>query len=645
MAVVIILLASITPSFASDGFSLFPVQKIFFSESNVNQEFVRFLASNKTYVNTLLNEKIKAAFPSNIASTIDDNNKYKTFIVSAYISRASRYDINKPDGTIDIYLPITLSINFTNMLTGEVIYSYSYTNYSVYTAETVNLQDETFNNLYRRNLDDLTNEMLSTAKKRFKPFTIETKVFRIWKGYIILDKGLDNGISVNDSLSDKQGNLINVIHAGINYSVAVSVLGTPATGTVLSKLSSQTLDNIKKPRVVILKIDNPDAFPEEVAQQFFSESLGSAAKFSILPIQRHFYSLQRYVIETTKIGQSIRFERELPNYFIRMSILPPTYVQYPTNKQYVKNDVYTVSVFGEMLDNSGRVLYATDITETLEEQVVSGLTFANEARMQVLVKNALTGLGKKFADNVKFNHVELPLVNTDEGNVFVADTTKALVPGVNAKVFRNLGNMPGTNEKILVPIWEVAAAGIESGNVRASKVMPTSNNAPAPEKGDFISMDAVQNSSINNFKRITMCPASINLGGEPMISCDVIARYAVSANLVYPFYSGADFSDDVSRVIKDSVFKKRESFPVVSDLTCCVEPVYKIIKNSNSDCTLTAGLRLKQSDTIVFRKGLEQKISVMSPNGNDRTTLELEIRKGYFDLLSDIAKKVDVQFN
>ncbi len=70
---------------------------------------------------------------------LDNKNKYNTFVVWIDIQRVSQYKIDKSQKLIDYYLPLTMSINFANMVTGEILYSYSYTYYARY--ETIKQSD------------------------------------------------------------------------------------------------------------------------------------------------------------------------------------------------------------------------------------------------------------------------------------------------------------------------------------------------------------------------------------------------------------------------------------------------------------------------------------------------------------------------
>jgi hypothetical protein len=68
----------------------------------------------------LLQQRAQAHFPE-LETTIDSKNRLRTLALSVQVTRVSRYQIDKTDGTTDIYLPITLSVYFSNPVTGEVL--------------------------------------------------------------------------------------------------------------------------------------------------------------------------------------------------------------------------------------------------------------------------------------------------------------------------------------------------------------------------------------------------------------------------------------------------------------------------------------------------------------------------------------------
>ena len=69
---------------------------------------------------------LKQSFGEKIVDTISQKTKNRTYVASLEVLRASEYIVKK-DSTAEIFLPVTLSLKLTNVLSGEVIYSDSVT--------------------------------------------------------------------------------------------------------------------------------------------------------------------------------------------------------------------------------------------------------------------------------------------------------------------------------------------------------------------------------------------------------------------------------------------------------------------------------------------------------------------------------------
>ena len=142
----------------------YPVQGIFVSKQNENKKIVIDKKDEETAFEInfmsdefkdIIKEKQKSFFIpefikqykdsfDNIAPELTDKNKYTTLVSYISIPRASKYIVKKPAGD-EIYLPLTTSINFVNILTGETIYSTSHTIY---------------NKLYENNYNKISNKYI-----------------------------------------------------------------------------------------------------------------------------------------------------------------------------------------------------------------------------------------------------------------------------------------------------------------------------------------------------------------------------------------------------------------------------------------------------------------------------------------------------
>ena len=128
------LLALFCSAAVAQGVSVYPVEDVFISPT-ANDAFKKAIlgeGSGKDRlfgIKTFLGE-FKATFPG-AATTIDNGNKYTTFAAYIQVPRVSLYEIQKTQQLVDMYLPVTMSVTFANMVTGESLYSYAYTYYSV----------------------------------------------------------------------------------------------------------------------------------------------------------------------------------------------------------------------------------------------------------------------------------------------------------------------------------------------------------------------------------------------------------------------------------------------------------------------------------------------------------------------------------
>ena len=111
--------------------NVYPVPAVFTSKNINDTDFLNVLEQNRA----LFTQKYLSEFEKyfqNTSSQLSDKTKYKTFAAYVHVPRVSQYNVKKSEDLLDIYLPLTLSINFVNMATGETLYTYPVTNYFKY---------------------------------------------------------------------------------------------------------------------------------------------------------------------------------------------------------------------------------------------------------------------------------------------------------------------------------------------------------------------------------------------------------------------------------------------------------------------------------------------------------------------------------
>lgn len=455
----------------------------------------------------LLQERAQAHFKA-LAPDLDSKNRLRTLALSVQVTRVSRYRIDKSDGTTDIYLPITLSVYFSNPMTAEVLQSFSQTRYDVLTvarAQGAAGIDAKVAAAYRAGFAALLDSTLAAAAAQFNPYVVETRVADTWRGFVILDQGYQAGIGKGDVLNDGESE-IRVEYAGQRYAVAVPVLGAPRDGAVFSRANTMALSDVRKPRVLALVSDgNPD-LSDAVSTQLFTDKLGSGAPFATLPLNANFSQVQASIDSHTRIGHEVSGRRALPDYFIRMVVPPARHYELPTNLSYKARQSYQAWVFAELLSRDGRVLYAADVSQRIDDTVTDKSGFNAADRREVVLKNALNELAERFGKEVRFKPLSLQVSGAAGDNFEVDDPGMNLQIGDTIRTYRNAGRPGGIAEDALVPTWEASVVGRDGARVTASPVLPVAGKPPRPAAGDLVLFDSVASAGASG-QRVAYCPA------------------------------------------------------------------------------------------------------------------------------------------
>lgn len=615
--------ASAGAVFAADGeYTLFPVAGIFVARTNdpsaskIDRDFSFAVPPDRG--GKFFEEKFRATFPD-AAKTINDANKRRTFAVSLQIARASKYIVKKPDGTDDVYLPVTGSIYFTNLLTGEVLFTLNRTEIKVATVKT-NVASEGSNRvreLYRENFEELTESLIKEAKSQFHPSTISAVVRSNWKGLAILDGGREQGISREDTLMDKQGNELLVLSSGPSYSIAKVQLGAFSKGTNYSKVSNQTLAEIRKPRVLALIDKSPSDFPETALIQLLSDALGAKSSISLVPVNKTFQAVLTTFASKVDISQEKLRQRELPNFFFRLNVPEPIEYEVPTNLPHKTRRIYEATALGSLVDRSGRVLYAGIGKNTIEDEVTSGIAFNSAARREIVVKNALIDLSNRFANDMKFSDAEVPVTRLSDSQIAIRDDHGMLARGSNWRLYRSIGKVNGINGDVRVPTWEIAVQDVIDNQAQASLDLPIVDGAPKPEAGDVVFLNGVSGDGFVTRKRFNACPEQ-KLGALSITGYGDIAQNVFASKFKAAYFTSG-LSEKVTELVRaGSGFKSDLKIPNVP-ADYCVEPVYRVDpaepKCSDDTCADVASMRLTYriraggvSGEIKVRHGLETKM-------------------------------------
>lgn len=533
-------------------------------------------------------------FPISVIETVTPENKSRTYAVSMQITRADQYSVNKPDGNVDVYLPLAVNVYFTNILTGEVLYSATrtrYTNLTVtqaaYTAGTSKVQIE---QAYRDNLKQLTTAVLEQANTEFKPLQISATVTDTWKGDYIVNKGVDAGIAVGNELVSADGSGLKIIQSGKTYAVGVPTLGVIHKGDQLSFFSTVAAADVKKPRVLILDADTPSDYPGSYAATQFAQSLGSQASFTIVPVNPTFQAVLNDISTNQGLQQQeVTQQRQLPNYFLRMKVLPPVIYELPSNHEFSKARVFRSVAFAELVDTSGRVVYATQAEDRILDQVVDGgMAFDAKDRFKVLYANLINTLSKQFIKDVKFSTVELPLGQGASKEVTVKDQVGLLATGESIRVYRKLTSIDGVSEPVAVPIWDAQVTDRHGSDVNASLVLPSgdaSHSMDVDGKNDVVIVEGSGTSSASNLA-FSLCDTVNDIGTLHLPAINDVSYFALGANFKLPYFAGHYAIDN--KTLPDALGQYANvgfAKPVVVaniNTAMCLQPLVKITETSRS---------------------------------------------------------------
>lgn len=601
---------------------------------------------------------VKKEFGPIAVDTIDVKNKHRVLLVSLHLVRASQYTIPKNLSRCTEYqLPITLSLVFTNPNTGDIIYSFTDTSYApveLHDSESPE-QSDTVSSAISDNYASLLSTLIHKARQGYNPVQIEASVAYIWKGFYILDKGTKFGIARDDSLIDPAGNSIQVKYVTEDYSVAVPLLVSKVTtGQKYSKYADQALiKTIKKPKVISM-IDGWGDDQLKAIAGYFDSELSKESAFTLLPVNENFYAVLNSVARETDIGQfQVTNQRSLPDYLIKFSYSAPRMYNISQEGKF-GIQVYEQYVLGELLDKQGRIVYSAVAGDRIEDKDVGGMVFSKEARLEILLKNAVKRLAEQFSQSIKFSSFLVPVVKIEGNSIYLEDTTRQLRPGNTIQIYRKIGEITGISREVMVPIWLAEVSERADSTVRAELLLPLSNEIKEVEvsKYDLVVIDSISaRSSMKNSTSVTYCKEiSPKLGTLEIDDFPVLSR-GLGYLLPYQLYDNDKaFFDKVRDAVKYGGFKNSSlKLGQVNTAGRCLLPVYKcelekrLCENGDCDVSvrLAAGYRLYLGQDKKGGAASETKLTIKQVREPALdSVIQGEVSKNALDLFKDNITKM-----
>ena len=154
-------------------------------------------------------------------------------------------------------------------------------------------------------------------------------------------------------------------------------------------------------------------------------------------------------------------------------------------------------------------------------------------------------------------------------------------------------------------------------------------------------------------KILKMCNPGTDLGGDYKLDAlKNLTMFGISSGSKYPLYDTQKFRKDAEQYSKPQYrFKELRIREIKTGY--CVEPVWKITekgrypdKNNQYDShkfSLVAGIKVHDGDKVVWKKGLEQDVTINAPKDNKKPLLDFELSRYMFNLLKDISKNIELK--
>ena len=582
-------------------------------------------------------EQFGQAFGSKTATVLDGKNKGKSFVASLQLTRASKYTVPRPDGTVEYSLPVTVSLNITNPLTGEVVYGLSKTQYEQFSLLADSSEEKkngVYAESYDRTLKTLIGQLTKEASDQFKPAEIKAVVQRQWKGLIVLDRGLDAGVAAKDNLTDPAGNLIEVIHASGGYSIARPVLVNKITeGMEFGRFTSMSAKDLKKPKVLIVSgLDDSGANTPE----FFAQGLGKDAAFTLTPVNMKHQSVLNEISSQTGLAQDeVTQKRALPDYFIRLNTLPLINYDVPTQSAAVIGRIYEARLYGELVDRTGRVLFASGGEDRIQDEVVAGKAFDMVARREILLKNAAGTLAQAFTEKVKFAQMSVPVTSVDGKILTMDDRAGVLSIGQSIKLFRKLGQHPTTKEDMWAPIWQAEVVERDKTQAKVALTFEVVSELAneMPKSGDVAFIEVAGGANADSLK-FAMCPnLKPQLGSVNVPEFLDMAFFTMGEKTKWPFYTNWNTLDaGIRNLTSNAGFKSELKLKSGHVGNGCIEALYRINPTAGGQVctagrckvplTITAGYKVKAP---AGEKVFAQKVDI-SIEGAPEQVVEAVVR-------------------
>lgn len=644
---------------AAEQAKVFPVQGVFYDaaeDSKLDPLFREFVRQQS--VATLakrVHDGLIPAFGARVGR-LDQRSAGNTFAVSFHITRANSFVVDKGNGNSDVVATLTGGIYFTNVISGEILTTLSRTVISrAVVAKQTDLASER-RGLFKQALETLLTDLTAEAPKHFNPVVIETRLTDRLGGLLVFDAGYKQGIAAGDRLEDSADNLVDIVYAAENYSVGRMVVDSNLSlGTTFQKFSAHPASGKDRPRVAVVVESLPVGYGKDYIARLFSEFLGDAAPLSVVQINTGFTQLLRTVREQDGVELSAMraAERQPPNFLIRLRVPEPVFYEAGTNLDFERHRHYESRAFADVIDNTGRVIFSAVSKDVIKDKIVRGIGPGPDERHEVVIKNALTDLGKKLAQigEVRRDRVEIVSVNdstyqiNSQGRAYSERQQGVILHKVSARVGKE-------KREILMPLLEASVkdyAGQKTTSLTIGLPIDTSNSKVAI--GDVFEILRI-GTTPRNAASLAACGPIESLGNTRTPALMEITSAALGQRMPGMLYApdAVPLTDGV--IGEASGFVRK--FPWnLAPVVYCIQPVERV-NVGDEQCAAQCDrqiqarytLRIKKGEEILSRIGFESQYKSTGYYGKStapdqvKRLLAVDVMDEAFGLLEKSVEKV-----
>ena len=605
-----LVLAALPPQAYASDYGLFPVRGVMTPSGSARGADLATLL-DRPAAGQAFADAFSAKFP-NVVSTIAANDRWKTFTVAFQVNRLSKYTVGKPNQTTDVYVAVTGTVYFANVLTGEILFSYSGTNYAVKTiaGTPAAVSDDVLKPLVRSASADAMSALLDKARARFNPFSKTFTVKgRALDGYI-LSGGAADGLRSGDTLLDDHDNSLSVVYADASYAIARPELGSVNPSANFTKLSNTALSDVKKPAILVTaEVAGDDTFDNTAVEQQFTDAVGDASPFSVVSVSPQYSDVVQFVSANTGISDKHLQARKTPSYFAHLVVQRPLYSEVSTNIGHKTLRTTSALVSLRIMDAGGRVIYADAADAHLVDEVVSGITFDRQARAEIALRNAMAELAERAKVGLKFQK-RRARVTAAEAKAFRIDAAGAdLQDGTGLTVLTPVS--PG----VFAPTWSAHITAAAATEAAAEPDLPITDKSPRVRVGDVVEFDEAGAAGASRVNRpFGLCEHAAALGNTDVEGFDDAALASLVASGQQGIRDPIRIRTTLAMLKATGVFAEAAPVP---DLPreACFQPVNKIDVGERQ-CTaagicrvpvnLKVGFRIRHGNDIAFKLAIDE---------------------------------------